>query len=256
MELAPGLLVPGDLTDYMILHYFARSFCAEPAVRLARQLIRPGHTVLDVGANIGLWSLVAGRAAGPGGKVFAVEPVLANCVRLQQALTLNQMTWVECHQLAVSDRTGEATFYASTNGNSALGSLAMRDGVDSPRQVRTITLDGFVDSRGLENLDFFKVDVEGAEEQVFRGGTRTLARDTAPIIQFEACDALLQSFGTTTAAVKRMLVNFGYRILRYDGRSLMNVCVDERHTFDDLFAVKPCHIRRSSLLARLVGDDP
>jgi FkbM family methyltransferase len=197
-------------------------------------LIRPGQTVLDVGANIGLWSVVAGRAVGPSGKVFAVEPVLANCVRLQQALTLNRMTWVECHQLAVSNGTGAAIFYASTKGNSALGSLARRDGVDSPLQIRTVTLDDFVASSGLENLDFFKVDVEGAEEHVFLGGTRTLAKDTAPIIQFEACDALLRPFETTSAAVKRMLVNFGYRILRYDGRSMLNVCVDEPHTFDDL----------------------
>jgi FkbM family methyltransferase len=248
MEVEPGIVIPADLSDYMILHYFASSFRDEPAVRLARKLIRPGDTVFDIGANIGFWSLVAGRAVGTAGKVFAFEPVPANFQRLQQALELNGMTWVECRPVAVSDREGSTVFYASTTGNSALGSLAQRAGIDSPVEVLTVTLDQTLQAEGLDKIDFLKVDVEGAEGQVFGGGTRTLGAEDAPVIQFEACDSLLQRFGTDTVSLKRALGDLGYRVVRFDGRSLAEVPVNQGHEFDDLFAMKPAHFARAASL--------
>jgi FkbM family methyltransferase len=250
MEVEPGLVIPADLSDYMILHYFANPFCGQHAVRLARELIQPGDTVLDIGANIGLWSLVAARRVGAGGRLFALEPVPGNFKRLRQALELNRMTWVECRQLALSDRIGSTTFYASTTGNSALGSLARREGIDEPLVVPTTTLDEFCEVERVGTPHFLKVDVEGAEALVFQGGGRTLGQEEAPAIQFEASDPLLRRFGTDTTALKRRLTEFDYRVLRYDGRELAVVPVDEPHEFEDLFALKPSHLARTSSLAR------
>lgn len=242
MELEPGVVMPADLSDYMVRHYFASSFRDQPEVRLARRLIRPGATVLDVGANVGFWSLLAGQVVGPRGRVIAFEPVPANFTRLSHAIGLNRMTWVECRPVAVSDRTGVITFYMSNTGNSALGSLACRDGIDRAIEVPTVPLDDVYRTVGLGRVEFLKVDVEGAERQVFAGATQLLGREDGPIVQFEACDDLQRQFGTTTVALKRMLADFGYRVFRCAGRHLAEVRVDEGHGFEDLFALKPVHL--------------
>ena len=136
--------------------------------------VRPGVTVLDVGANIGAYTLLFATWAGPSGRVVAFEPSPHSAEGLREHLRLNGVAdRVEIVQAAVSNAEGTAWFDCSgPSGANALISEARGGGAIT---VNTTTLDAYCESRGLRP-SVIKVDVEGAELDVLRGGRRTLAQ--------------------------------------------------------------------------------
>lgn len=252
MEVEPGILVPAEMNDYMVYWTFVEGFAQASYVRFSRMLIRPGDTVLDVGANIGLWVMGAARLAGPEGRIHAFEPVVENFERLTSNLALNNINWVRCHPLALSDKNGSAVFYGASNNNSGMGSLAQHEGVDRPMDVELMRLDDFCEKQGIERVDFMKVDVEGAEILVFRGASRLLAAPEAPIIMFESADVTSVNFGASTKDIKTLLHEYGYNIFRFDGKRLEVISLDQKHDWDDLFALKPSHFKRHQQLKDLL----
>src|SRR5262249_32428960 len=149
---------------------------------------RPGDTVVDIGANIGLWVLGAARRIGPSGRAEAFEPVPSTYARLSENVELNAFSTIRCHQLAMSDHQGTTTFYAATDGNSGRSSMGKMAGVDQAITVNLTTLDDFCEKNDLDRIDFLKVDVEGVEEQVFRGAKKVLSDPLAPPMLFEVGD--------------------------------------------------------------------
>ncbi|MDQ3256753.1 MAG: FkbM family methyltransferase [Acidobacteriota bacterium] len=253
MEIEPGIMVPAELDDYMIYWCFVHGYYKEPPHEFSRSLIRPGDTVMDVGANIGLWAMGAALQAGPQGSIHAFEPVAENFARLTDNLALNNLgaDRVLCHQVALSDRCGSAVFYRATNGNSGMGALAQREGVDQPIATSLRTLDSYCDENGIGRVDFIKVDVEGAELLVFRGASQLLASADAPAIMFEVNDSHAASFSSSSVAVKTFLRQQGYDIFRYDGKTLEPVPANQGHQHEDLFAFKSYHFERHPMLNSL-----
>lgn len=252
VETEPGIVVRGALDDYMPLTFLLATVENEPALLLSRELIRAGDTVFDVGAHVGLWVLGAARRAGASGRVHAFEPVGASRERLLDNLALNDLRGVVVQPFALGDRAGRVTAYAASHGNSAAAALVRREGVDRPFETTLVTLDDYCAEQGIDRVDFLKVDVEGAELLVFRGGARVLASADAPVVMFEVDDGLASSFGSSPAAVKRLLGACGYGIFRVDGRRLRPVSADAGHRCEDLFALTPTHFtRHPALRARL-----
>ena len=198
--------------------------------RFLQTLLRPGMTVVDVGANTGYYALWASRLVGPLGRVLAFEPVPKLACTLRRNVELNGMRNITVRREAVSERTGKAILHVSrAESNSGLSSLVMNAEVDqlSDRlEVETIGLDDLA-SEFDRPIDFIKIDVEGAEELVFRGASRLLAARRAPAILFE-------SYAVAPLAAR--LEDYGYQVRRLH-YSLKNG-IELRPTtdeFDDLF---------------------
>jgi FkbM family methyltransferase len=252
IEIEPGILIPGELDDWMVLWYFAEGYKKNLPFQLSRLLIRPGDTLVDVGANIGLWVMGAARLAGVEGDVHAFEPVQENFARLTKNLVLNDLPGIKCQQLALSDSCGKAVFYAPTDDNCGLGSLAARERADRLMETELITLDDYCEKLAIRRVDFMKVDVEGAELLVFRGARQLLASPEAPVIMFETDETLNARFDSSSPIVKAFLHQYGYDCFRYNGKTLEPVAVDELHRAqDDLFALKPCHFKWHPILNSL-----
>ena len=143
--------------------------------------LRPGMTVLDVGASFGLYAIAAGRAVGPAGRVYAFEPASVSASALRRHLEWNGVAErVEVVEAAVTDRSGHATFFEQDASfvaslvESAARQEERRAGTPVvARRVRTVALDDFCGERGLEP-DVVKIDVEGAEAAVLRGAREIL----------------------------------------------------------------------------------
>ncbi|MBL8998219.1 MAG: FkbM family methyltransferase [Gemmatimonadetes bacterium] len=195
---------------------------ADDAVRdalLAR--VRPDAIVLDVGANVGWWSVPLARRVGPkGGRVVAFEPVPDNRRRLEWALAANDAQ-AHCTVVpaALGDRPGELGMWlksAETGAGSGTAALVTGEG-ESHLRVPVITLDAWGDEHPLPRCDLMKLDIEGAELLMLRGAERFVARHRPLIFgEFEAY--WLTTFGATFLDVAEWAGRMDYRMLRWDPR--------------------------------------
>ena len=153
-----------------------------------------GMTVVDVGANLGYYSLLASRLVGPSGRVVALEPNSENCRLLLSSLRLNDITNVQLLPVAADTATGWAYYSTHVGSNGGLiedGELLSHPGTIVP----TFRLDELVEGP----VGFLKMDVEGAEGRVVRGATRIIERDR-PIVTTELKDEMLRRVSGTTVA--------------------------------------------------------
>ena len=145
-----------------------------------RPLVGPDAVCLDVGANIGLYSLGLSHLA-PEGRVYAFEPSPGTYGHLQANVETNGAANVEAFNLAVSDTTGtvrfhDFSFFSAGSFSSDKGSLLSSESYGSQAfEAATTTVDDFVADQGIDRVDLIKVDVEGAELSVLAGAEKTLA---------------------------------------------------------------------------------
>jgi FkbM family methyltransferase len=133
--------------------------------------LRPGNVVYDVGAHVGLYTLLSSSAAGPEGHVYAFEPFARNLDYLRRHIALNRLSNCTVVDAAISDATTEQ-YFEPTEHDSA-GHLSDSGSV----RVRTVSLDDFVlGSETHRPPTVMKINAEGAEMEVFRGGRRTIAQ--------------------------------------------------------------------------------
>jgi FkbM family methyltransferase len=193
------------------LRYLGRGMTrVDPALmRLAAETVGRGDTIWDIGANLGLFSFAAAVAAGPPGRVLAVEPdtTLAGLLRRSAALNRGHAP-VDVLAAAVSDQESVARFHIarrnrSTNHLDGFGTT-QTGGVRSTQMVPAVTLDWLAVRLGTP--DVIKIDVEEAEAAVLAGGPRVLGLASTVICEVAARNA---------AAVGGLLTGHGYAL--YDG---------------------------------------
>lgn len=157
----------------------------EPSViRVARTILRPGDTAVDVGANVGFLTRGFAALVGPQGRVFAFEPDPATFDCL--AFNTRRLPQVRLSQTALSDRTGAMTLYLHpTSGMS--NSLVNAWENSRPIQVPTSTFDTWASGTHAGAIRLVKIDVEGAEAHVLRGMRQTLGAEPSPQIIMEFC---------------------------------------------------------------------
>jgi len=197
--------------------------------RLVQSFLRPGMRFLDVGANIGYYTLLAARLVGPEGDVFSFEPNPEVRARLEENIHLNQFGNVTVRSEAMTRESGEVRFYVSdVSDNSGISSIVPGAGLRDAQVVPAVSLDDFVARLPSPHVDLFKMDIEGAELDVLEGGRRFLAREDAPALLFESFDV---------SRLLPTLEGLGYHVRRLhytlaDGLELP----DARAHLDSLFA--------------------
>jgi FkbM family methyltransferase len=149
-----------------------------------RQHCRPGDTVLDIGAHIGLFTVLLARLVGEHGRVFSFEPtpltrsVLAQTVRMNRCSSI-----VSIRSEAVARSTGTAPFYDTGAPLSNANSLVPAQPGSEVHEVATVSIDDFAATHGL-SIQFLKIDAEGGELAILDGARKTLRRDR-PRVQLE-----------------------------------------------------------------------
>jgi FkbM family methyltransferase len=180
-----------------------------PAV-LARLV--PGAVAIDIGANLGEWTLPLARAVGANGRVLAVEPMLRNAAALAKTLAANVLGQAEVLCCAVGDDDGEAvlavplvTSARSDTGTAHIGPAAAGH---EPVRVALRRLDSLLAERCCERVDLVKIDVEGHERRVLDGAAATLVRFRPALVIETGHEAEGER-----ALIHDRLQGLGYRLL-------------------------------------------
>jgi FkbM family methyltransferase len=174
---------------------------------LALALLEAGETVVDVGANVGYYTIVLSRKVGPGGKVYAFEPEPTNFDLLMKGVSANGLTNVTAEQLALSDSRGSLTLYlASENkGDHRIAPAAeSRESIE----IEAIPLDEYLPPGTPVN--FVKVDTQGAEGVILAGMERVLGDNTDIVLVIEFWPEGLQRIGGSAEQVLADLAALGF----------------------------------------------
>ena len=187
-------------------------------VRAYSRIVRPGDVVLDIGANIGAHTLPLACRVGGHGRVYAFEPVQWAIAKLRSNLSLNPSLAerVAVRQVMLGERLDAPTpdmIHASWPLDARADDVHphLRARAMSTDGAVTTTLDAFVEREGIRRIDFIKLDVDGNECHVLRGGRQTLARFRPPIVielsPHEGNDA-----GDTMETLLDLLIEAGYEL--------------------------------------------
>ena len=158
-------------------HRYIHEDYETPVYNYLKERVRPGDVILDVGAHVGIFTILLARWTGPTGRVFAFEPTPVTFAALSEHLTLNgvaeRVTPVPC---AVSDQPGTVNFYTISNSpentlNQRHTSLGEATGI----QVQVRTIDEFCAEKEITPA-LIKIDIEGFELHALRGARETIAR--------------------------------------------------------------------------------
>lgn len=185
----------------------------EPELRqfLTAQL-KPGETFVDVGANVGVFTLPMARHVGESGKVLAVEASPRVFSYLSRNVASVGLANIICRRAAVCERDGEVRFFDAPPVKFGMGSMANRFEGQSVA-VEGRTLDRLTREAGISPVSVIKVDVEGFELGVFQGAQAILTGDQPPLVVFEFCDwAECGSVGGQPGAAQQFLMELGYSI--------------------------------------------
>lgn len=187
--------------------------------RVLTELIRflkPGDVVLDIGANVGLYTVLLARSVGPEGLVIACEPGGRNFEHLSQNLDLNGLANVRLFRKALGNKPGQAKLYASTViGNSSLSG----DGNDGAgaEDVEVIEGDRLITSEMLPVPRAVKIDVEGFEYAVLEGLQATLKNPRCQLVACEVHPSLLPE-GIEPTAIAELLQTCGFDRFQHHAR--------------------------------------
>lgn len=203
-----------DLLDFEVAHHTLLLADGNgDEARLLQILLPPGGTFFDVGANYGFYALMASHIGGPESTVCAFEPQprLAQAIRISKRA--NEFDQLRLFETALGDRDGTIEFFVPETG-SGVGSV-LRGHASQTQPVRQTTvsiatLDSVFREKGFERLDVMKIDVEGAELEVLKGGRQTLER-LHPFIWFEMNPAAQRMAGHDQEDIYSLLDTLGYQ---------------------------------------------
>lgn len=186
----------------------------EPELAYLKKILSPGKVFIDVGANFGVYTLVAGKLVGETGTVLAFEPTAQSFVVLQQNIELNRFTNVRAFQVALAQTRGEAWLY---HGSDPVGNSLGKDPFcgNEGEQVQTEALDNVLAASRIAHVDAIKIDVEGAEELVLRGAMRCLS-EQRPIVIFEFNPGYPPRLGLSPWGARDLLKSLGYEFIVLD----------------------------------------
>lgn len=191
---------------------FLRGVWEKKVTRFAASKIRPGMTVLDIGADIGYYSLLFSKLVGNTGKVFAFEPLSESKKMLDCNVRLNLLDNVETFEIALFDQEGALCLGGPNSKIEPQKKIPEK--TDSV--VRMQIFDKIKKDIAADGFDFLKIDVEGAEMNVLRGMRGELEKNH-PLLLIEMHPKELKSFGYSSKDLLMFLKSFGYEIVPING---------------------------------------
>lgn len=181
-----GYWVAAPLTDYVGRAVFYSGELDRKITWVCSRLVRPGDTVLDVGANLGLVTFVLAAQVGPRGLVHAFEPIPEMCDLLERGISKNGLRSVQLHRMALGAETGHLTLSVPRE-HAGSASFVENLGSENCYRIRVPvrTLSEVMEEQEARPVRLVKIDVEGFEPQVLDGAKDFFTRTPPDAVLFE-----------------------------------------------------------------------
>jgi FkbM family methyltransferase len=265
VRIGPGVRIRLDLADHLqrlmymdLLHH--------DWMPIMPALLHAGSTFVDVGANIGYFSLVAAGLVGPSGRVIAVEPIPRTFQALTSNIALNAVSHIQAERVALGAANGTLTLYLpplERHQDYLISALPIQGGDAVPVSVPALTLDAACEHWSVGAVDLMKIDVEGHEPDVIRGGRAVLASGRIRALVIELSGVHLAYAQETPHSMVREIEGLGFRLMALDRsrRLVPRTCPPLRTDRDyNLFFVHRSALQDSDVGAaqtsRLAGGAP
>lgn len=190
----------GDYEE-ILCHAHWKKYFTEESDKI-KSYIREGDTVIDVGANIGLFTLLLSDLIGVNGKVFSFEPCSASFEKLNRNIEINDLKNVETYKLGMGSEEGklEMYFYPQQGGLSSIVERVSENCISE--KINITTLDKFI-FEIVKNISLIKIDTEGYEPEVLMGGINLLQKDK-PVLYIELGGRYQQASRKALDLLKKM----------------------------------------------------
>ena len=213
-------------------------------VHYFQNTIKDGAICLDVGANIGYFSMLFSQLSGARGKVYAFEPLKRNFLAIELAAEVNHFNNISVFQGVASNVEG---FLSITipEGDGAYARITNRGQDELTVAVPSISLDSFVIKNSISKIDAIKIDVEGAELLVLQGAERVLSDPALrpSVLMVELVSDMLKAHSATISMVLEYMYKFSYKpyIASKNGELIPYTDNDFDKTFNVFFKVPTGH---------------
>ena len=194
---------------------------------LIHSLVRDGDTFIDVGANIGWYSIGIPKVKN-NVKMYSFEPMPKTYKQFMENIKLNDMEdKINTYHYGLSNKDGEVEFYYFPNNSGNSSMAKMNDGISEKMVLKVEMLDTFIKNNKIDKVDFLKCDVEGAELLVFEGGIETIKKDK-PIIFAEMLRKWSAKYDYHPNVIIKMFEEIGYQCyVLVDGKLKKFFSMDE-----------------------------
>ncbi len=199
-----------------------------------KKTVKTGDTVLDIGAHIGLFSVVAAKITGNNGKVYAFEPAPATNALLQQTIRINKLeNTIEGRNEAMGKENGKTVFFISDvvgdNSNSLVSYKVDRElkGID----ITVMSIDSFAKEKNIKKINFIKIDVEGAEYDTIRGADATMTSHR-PFISIGLHPNGITAKGDNLGDIYDFIIQHKYEVIYHDKSMSRDEFCSETDLFD------------------------
>lgn len=200
---------------------------------LIEKYVKNGDVVFDIGSNMGFYTIWFSKFIGNNGSVFSFEPDSKNFSRLKKNIELNNLdNQISANQLAVSDHDGVVKFTTGFDGENHISN----SGETNISEVNSIRLDSFYQLKSITKVSYLKIDVEGFEYAVLKGGEELFNKKIVDIIQLEINSAIENS-ATSIEMILQLLKEYNYTLCKYDIVTNKLVSIDYHSERENYFAV-------------------
>lgn len=198
--------------------------------------LKKDDVVLDVGANIGIYSLIAGKKVGTKGKVYGFEPADIAFERLQYHIDLNGLNNIVPIKSGVSNYTGKAEFnICEDDAFNSLGDKPLKE-IINKNTIDIVSIDEFVSQNNISKVDVIKVDTEGAEFLVFEGAEKTLEK-FKPTLFFEINPIVTKGFSNNIDQLLKLIRSYDYKLFEIIKYKLVELKDGESPKTNEIIAV-------------------
>ncbi|HEV3223253.1 MAG TPA: FkbM family methyltransferase [Puia sp.] len=216
--LQDGLMI--KLYKDSILSRFIYEGFETTEIKFLNYFLKEGDCFVDIGSNIGMFSLYASRMVGPSGLVIAFEPASETYKRMLENIKLNNIENIKPNLLGLSDKDEVLELNISSNGYEAWNTFVKTADkkFSLKEKVEVKSLDNFLRGNAIDinKISLIKLDVEGFEINVLKGSSELLASQNAPVFMVEFTDDNAISAGNCCHELYKLLLQYNYSWYSYD----------------------------------------